>query len=320
MSVQPSQTPLKGIRKRSLNVIYFIDSAKTKTLKFSLKASYIFIAGLLLTVVWSGVSTYLLYNSYAKSFEQSQRIETLLSTVFAYQTRYDGIYEKAYPDQDPIADDRPSDSGATVAGTAPRKALSAKSDPNKKVQTATTAQSAPVQAAAEPSGNKGIDIDQIVFKQSPTEILLSFAIKNLDRPERTHGYVVGTAEFITDAGKTLRLTSPAKIDVAVEQKTRNLPRDHRFAIKYYTKKTLRFTPPPDVSGRFERVTIQVRSKDNPIVEENYSLAKDQGRFTTAAPESGQPTGDAVQPAAQKPTNPRLEKTESNAPSSTAQPQ
>lgn len=84
-------------RNRILNVLYFVDANKTKSFKMSLRTVYAFVATLGILLVWSFVSTLLLYQEAQVADYRQERITDLLSTIFSYQQRYDAIYERSYP-------------------------------------------------------------------------------------------------------------------------------------------------------------------------------------------------------------------------------
>ncbi|MCX6130423.1 MAG: hypothetical protein NTX25_15345 [Proteobacteria bacterium] len=86
-------------RKRFLNIIYFIDSNRTRTLKLSIRSSYLTVATLVLLISWSFFASLLLIQEHQLNHEQRVRSVELLTSIFNYQTRYDQVYEKAYPSE-----------------------------------------------------------------------------------------------------------------------------------------------------------------------------------------------------------------------------
>lgn len=104
-------------RKRYLNIIYFLDSHRTRTLKFSIRTSYLTIATLCLMLSWSLIASLLLIREHGLNTELRARSRNLLSVIFNYQTRYDQVYEKAYPnDGSPLMPKAPGiDVAAKVA-------------------------------------------------------------------------------------------------------------------------------------------------------------------------------------------------------------
>ena len=86
-------------RKRLLNIIYFIDSKRTRTLQISLKTAGLSVGILAVMIVWSLVASGLLVNELLVNNHLRDHTRRLLSNIFNYQTRYDNVYERAYPDQ-----------------------------------------------------------------------------------------------------------------------------------------------------------------------------------------------------------------------------
>ncbi|MFW7382013.1 MAG: hypothetical protein ACOH5I_24620 [Oligoflexus sp.] len=104
---QERQHKTKAERARFLNVIYFIDSNRTHTFQLKLKWSLAIAATVASLILWSFMSTFLLIHESRESTSKSQRIRGLLATIFNYQTRYDHVYERSYPEeanQDDIAE------------------------------------------------------------------------------------------------------------------------------------------------------------------------------------------------------------------------
>jgi len=99
VSKSPTSTnPKKLGRKQILNVIYFVDSKKTRSFKLTLGAVRLILIALAVVLVWSLTSAVtIIYMTNARN-NDAARIRTFLATVFDYQSRYDAVFEKAYPD------------------------------------------------------------------------------------------------------------------------------------------------------------------------------------------------------------------------------
>ena len=298
----------KQNRQKFLNIIYFVDSSKTKTFKFSLNISYIAAGILIFTILWSLVSTILLFNSYHKSSLQSQRVRSLLATIFNYQTRYDQVYEKTYPndgsfphplpelsayDQKAKPDQGMTDGKKDMEDS--KVSLSAKSQPS----TPTTPKPAPTKpkvvvkkqspapktTAATPPQSKNkaaspaeVKLDKYRVSQQGQKLALEFAIKNLIRPNKANGYVVGYAKFIGIDGTSSVVASPPNLIEGQKINKWKLPRNHRFSIRYYTQKVLLFDVPDKRGGTFESIKIIVGGKNNDPLEFVYNIKGSEGAF------------------------------------------
>src|SRR3712207_2155398 len=87
----------KNARKRQLNIIYFVDSARTKSL--SIPTFRLKLIGLLLVllVAWSAGSAATIAWLHEGKSDLAHRLEASLATIFEYESRYDRVYETAYP-------------------------------------------------------------------------------------------------------------------------------------------------------------------------------------------------------------------------------
>ncbi len=83
--------------KRQLNIIYFVDSSKTRTIKIPLGRVSVVLLLLSAVGVWSVASAFVLNAAYADRIDMTRKLRTTLATVFDYETRHDGVYDLAYP-------------------------------------------------------------------------------------------------------------------------------------------------------------------------------------------------------------------------------
>ena len=296
------QTP-KSNRQRFLNIIYFIDSNKTKTFKFSLNASYGIVGALIFTVLWSLVSTVLLFDSYSHSNSQSERVRSLLSTIFNYQTRYDQVYEKTYtkdsiPQRLAKYENKEKEeakkkaemvANKPVAAKVEKIALAAKATPiieavkpDEVKAKPKVAQNGLIATVPKPESTDPIKMNRFKLSKQGNKLKLNLAIKNLVRPEKANGFVVGYARFIGLDGKTTIVSSPPGFKEGQKIKRLDLPRSHRFSIRYYTKKSLLFDLPDKKGGTFESIKIIVKVKGSDDVDFMYNIKGSKGAFAPVA--------------------------------------
>ena len=83
--------------KRQLNIIYFVDSSKTRTVKIPLGRVSVVLLLLSAVGLWSIGSAFLLTAANADRAGLTRKLSASLATVFDYETRYDGVYDVAYP-------------------------------------------------------------------------------------------------------------------------------------------------------------------------------------------------------------------------------
>lgn len=295
-----NQNP-KSNRQRFLNVIYFVDSNRTQTFKFSLGMSYAILGALITTILWSLISTVLLINSYSHTSNQSDKIRSLLSTIFNYQTRYDGVYEKSYPSGDmpkklpelddyktkgqPIADSKSktNETEETVSLAAKASKPTPKAVPKAEVKPeAKTNPNQPTRTHPDKTEGNYIKINRYNLQKRRNGVNLTVSIRNMIRPERATGYIVGYARFISLDGKTHIISSPGGFTEDQTIKRLDLPRSHRFSIKYYTKKSLVFNLPNKMGGTFESIKIFVHRNPSEKLEFMYNVKGSKGTFAPSA--------------------------------------
>ena len=93
------ETPRSNATQRlpQLNVIYFIDAAKTRSFKMPLKRLKWVIALLLGIAVWSVGSAVLIFWLWTAKLDQFEDLKSTLQALFDYEVRYEQVYETAYP-------------------------------------------------------------------------------------------------------------------------------------------------------------------------------------------------------------------------------
>lgn len=83
--------------KRQLNIIYFVDSSRTRTIKLPLGRVSVLLLLFAAVALWSVGSAFLLNGAYEERADLTKKLRTSLATVFDYETRFDGVYDVAYP-------------------------------------------------------------------------------------------------------------------------------------------------------------------------------------------------------------------------------
>src|SRR5262245_5829204 len=86
-----------NLRQKELNIIYFIDAKKTKTVRISLRNFYYLLGVFVVFCVWSVASLGLTFHLMSKNKNAEDNVQKLLSDIFNYQVKYEDVYQKAYP-------------------------------------------------------------------------------------------------------------------------------------------------------------------------------------------------------------------------------
>ena len=251
------QAVRKVDRKRLLNVIYFIDSERTRSFKLSLGAFYTLMGVAVTLVLWFFLSIQLLVSGGQRAFYQTFRVKSLMATIFDYQTRYDQVYEKAYPvegtpgdqaTQNIVAkeeDPREEDFKVVDQEEIPL-AMSAKSFAPQQMA-AKTAPVVPVPVSKPAFSEPSKEVQAILPRIEETalgavgkEVRVKFAIRNPPGIERSHGFLWGVATFEKADGSKLFVTSPEGMQLDATGKVLALDKALRFNIRYYKAKSLSF--------------------------------------------------------------------------------
>jgi hypothetical protein len=290
-------------RKRYLNIIYFIDSKRTRTLKFSIKTGYLTVGTLCLLVSWSLVASLLLIREHGLNKELRSRSRNLLSVIFNYQTRYDQVYEKAYPNdghpllpggvsvEDRIAalpdikrdEDATSKAAPTQAVVRPAPpTLAAKSAPPSPAPVVATEAPAPkekvIAKALEqlPANEPTIAIENFSSAIHDETLTIRFSLKNTNKGNKASGTVTAQARFFENGKDAVWLQThtegaPSTADTGDQEDPSS---DEHFNIRYYKNKVFHFSSPTKGSGLFTDVRITVKDEQGRAKDFTFPLTKE----------------------------------------------
>ncbi|HYX39319.1 MAG TPA: hypothetical protein VE954_39965 [Oligoflexus sp.] len=288
-------------RKRYLNIIYFLDSHRTRTLKFSIRTSYLTVATLGLLVSWSLIASLLLIREHGRTSELRNRSRNLLSVIFNYQTRYDQVYEKAYPN-----DGHPLLSGSGVAARILATAedqledesdqkLEARPDLNIRPAPPTlAAKVAPPSPVAHPSAtapkekiiaqaletpaanDPSIAVENFSSAVHDETLTIRFSLKNTNKGSKASGTVTAQARFFESGKDGVWLeTESASTESQVDTGDQDDPSsDQHFNIRYYKNKVFHFSSPTQGSGLFTAVRVTVKDEQGRSKEFAFPLTKE----------------------------------------------
>jgi hypothetical protein len=291
-------------RKRYLNIIYFIDSKRTRTLKFSIKTGYLTVGTLCLLVSWSLIASLLLIRENGLNKELRSRSRYLLSAIFNYQTRYDQVYEKAYPnDGDPLLP-----SGATVEDRIAALPAVKPDDVNDEKPAApfqTVVRPTPPTLAAkalppapESADEAGVPVpkEKVIAnamnqfpKNEPTlaienfssaihdeTLTIRFSLKNTNKGSKASGMVTAQARFFESGkdGVWLDTQSEGTESTGDTGDQDDPSSDVHFNIRYYKNKVFHFASPTKGAGLFTAVRITVKDEQGRSKEFAFHLTKE----------------------------------------------
>lgn len=272
-------------RKRQLNVIYFVDSARTRSFNIPLGRLNVLLFLLAGMLTWSVASVGLMIWVARGQEDTAARLRQVLATVLDYETRYDGVYEIAYPSGDKsaagakVAANVPQTTeGATVASAAATTQAAAAANaapatdddevamapaPGKAAATTEVSGDEPPAATVAQAGTAGeasVVVGNPVLEAGPAALELRFDLTSKSGQDRAEGYVWAVAEFTTDAGKKIYIGAPSAIQVKEDGEPSFPQRSAIFGIRRFKKKIFSFPLVKDTAGTFTGIRIGVMDR------------------------------------------------------------
>ncbi|MEZ4743592.1 MAG: hypothetical protein R3B45_14300 [Bdellovibrionota bacterium] len=315
MEKQGKKTKPQKTRKRNLNVVYFVDSGKTKSFTIPLIRFNGFFALGMFVLAWALVSTWFLYYLVSENIYYRTRYKSALTTIFAYQGRYDGVYEKAYPNlltQNLLADSTNKEDGGDVEGDTSKSDSGVKKDLNEakssevkreapKVTSTNLQATSPSEKiqdnaeqplASEPEGWT-LAVTKSDVSKDPKGFELSFSIKNLSASRKASGYVWAVASFLKESGETVYFSAPSHLKVDQYGKVVDATRSHRFSIRNFKRKNFSFLAPEGLSGELTGIEIGLMTSggDSRITKLSKKIEYDYAAMHRTATKSETNEGD-----------------------------
>lgn len=93
----------KAVRKRTLNIIYFVDSDRTRSVQLATSKVAALCVGLGLLVLWFFVSAILGYFVLKDRIALLELVKETRSTLFDYESRFEDVFAVAYPYEPRVA-------------------------------------------------------------------------------------------------------------------------------------------------------------------------------------------------------------------------
>lgn len=88
------------LKERKLNIVYFLDSAKSRSIQLSLRSAALFTTLFATFIVLTVIGIIGASQRALKIQVLSEENKDLRKSLFEYQTRYEGAYAKAYPESE----------------------------------------------------------------------------------------------------------------------------------------------------------------------------------------------------------------------------
>jgi hypothetical protein len=280
-------------RRQKLNVIYFVDSSRTRSLTISIGRLNALLFALLTMMTWSVVSIGLLAWVLRGNHELRNRLRDSLATIFEFESRYEEAFSVAYPTEPKSVEAQPpsvaslykagaaegaksAPQGAATANSAAEEAASAGAAADAKVAEtaaktlppsaaaaapAATAAAATAQAAAAtPQGATPVIVGNPVLEKGDTALELHFDLTNKSESDKADGYVWAIAEFVTTDGQRLFIGAPTEVGASATGEPTYPQRSASFSIRRYKKKSFTFPYVKGKAGTFTTVRIGIMER------------------------------------------------------------
>ena len=236
---------------RHVNLIYFVDAAKTKTVRVSLRTASIMAIACGVVVLWSFASGVLLVRLEAKQSDLRSELSTSRAVIFEYQTLHDGVFERAYPEV--------KDRKFAAASIPPGKQTAAV-EPEKASPKATeapvmtdTPEKAKMVSREDPKSPVSLSNPSVIRRDGVFEVF--FDLRNSDSSKKAEGYIWGIAAVERQGGERISLTVPKSLTVSVTGDPLNTEHGQRFGIRRYARRSFIFSLPSRFEGRVLTVDI-----------------------------------------------------------------
>ena len=250
----------KGI-SRSLNIIYFIDAHKTRSFQISLKKLYTFSTLLVLLLTWAVFSLFVVIKSYEKSDLLNDRLHGALSTIFEYQSRYDGVYEQAYPKIHHDLAEKNIELARQEALVKPDESP-AETDQAPEQQVVFVKQTidfSPESTKKQSNPDWPIIVEDVSFHQDLQDMELNFAIRNAQSPDKAEGYIWSVLTLSDAKGKLSYIGSPSGIKIDDKGDLTNPGKGANwYSIRYYKAKSFYFHLEDHQKGHVKEILIGMK--------------------------------------------------------------
>lgn len=260
-------------RKQFLNIVYFVDSSKTRTMKIPLGRVQLFLFCALILIGWSVASFALIGVLLRDRSDLLSNLKHSMQTVFEFESLYDGVYETAYPSgklqptkKVATSTEAPTSSSAAKTVETEHHKIPEKTSatPATKEPSASTkkAETSAKSEADDQKQSKTIDVEvsNPVVKTYPERMSLTFDLTNKDLNEKSEGYLWATAEFKSESGESSLLRAPLAIEVTADGEIKDHKRATFFAIRRFKRNEFQFHLKKGVSGTIVGVKIGVSDK------------------------------------------------------------
>ena len=263
-----------------VNIAYFVGTNRTRFLQIKLRYLRGLMVGALLLIGWAIVSGLIIYSFWGDISRLNVALQESRTTIFAFQSRYDGIYEEAYNDavkslpakvvesDKPVVDQRPTS-----------KVVSAEPEP--KPMPLPVRKILPIPERLTTSKGWQVALQRPLFNVAGNEFSLQFRIVNTTKTgKRLSGHVWAQAKVRTAGGQQLTLIAPRELLIDNNGNPRNLGEARPYRIRRRKLEKLTFNLPKGEAGEIEELTVVMRDRANNRASYTFPLGV---KFVTIPP-------------------------------------
>ena len=274
-----------GSRKRTLNIIFFVDSSRTRSVQVSLRSFQIFLGLVIGFVVLSLAASATMVFLAAKNYHLDDRLHATLDLLFDYETRYDRVYEQAYPERkaDALAAIEDEDTLETHGNNEVDAQAATPGDVKEpSLDSAATKGDGNVKAQLPKAV---VDIVDPTVSLEGTALKIGFKISNLDPSVKAAGLVWTVVEFLDDSNKTSYLPKPNSMKVSKNGEAIDDSVGFKFRIKRFKNHEVLYPSLGEKPGKVKQVIVGLKVEGMPV-----KIYKVESDFDYAPKEQAQETG------------------------------
>lgn len=264
-----------------VNIAYFVGTNRTRFLQIKLRYLRGLVVFALLLLSWSVVSCLIIYNFWGDIRQLNAKLQESRTTIFAFQSRYDGIYEAAYNIADQPIDKIVEEHKPPVVNNSPSpKVVSADPEVIKPVPLPVR-KMLPVPERLTTSKGWQVVVQRPLFNVAGNEFSLQFRIVNTTKTgKRLTGHVWAQAKLRTAGGQHLTLIAPQGLQIDDKGKPRDLSKARPYRIRRRKLEKLIFTLPKGEAGEIEELTVVMRDRADNRANYTFPLGV---KFVTIPP-------------------------------------
>ncbi len=284
----------KAPQKGKLNLIFFMDGAKTRHIRIPFASVISALVLLGLFVAWSIMSSYWITSLFERNQKLESRLKETLRTLLSYEisnsqktgdialdskneaTKAAQINESDKNLSAPNAKGAPSESDPsksednnTLTPSKPQISRdhvpknSGDNTPNKSAGLAQSAQNSPQNdvsqnakytTIATPFQNQGVSIERVELKEDSDGIQLGFNLKNLDDKDKQSGYVNIIIKYQTKSGPIYK-SIPSNLVVSATGEISEFYKGDTFSLKRFVRRNYTLPVPDNGALRVDEVKI-----------------------------------------------------------------